>query len=97
MDELFEALTLSQTGRIKSFPIVLYGSAYWKGLIDWMKNTLVPQGTIRREDFALFSVVDKPEEVRFLINEHFRVYGGEKPAPRNQRKKRVKAKPARGS
>lgn len=79
MDELFEALTLAQTKRIKSFPIILYGSEYWKGLIDWMKNTLVSNGTIEREDFALFSIVDKPEEIRFLINEHFRVFGDIRP------------------
>ena len=46
MDELFEALTLAQTKRIQSFPIILYGAGYWKGLLDWMKETLVPQGTI---------------------------------------------------
>jgi uncharacterized protein (TIGR00730 family) len=89
MDELFEALTLAQTKRIASFPIILFGSKYWKGLIDWMKNTLVPNGTIRKEDFALFSVVDTPEEVRFLINKHYRVFGEGKPeAARNKRKKR---------
>ena len=82
MDELFEALTLAQTKRIKSFPIILYGSEYWKGLIDWMKNTLVSNGTIEREDFALFSIVDKPEEIRFLINEHFRVFGDIRPRKR---------------
>lgn len=87
MDELFEALTLAQTKRIESFPIILYGSSYWKGLTDWMKNTLVQKGTIRREDFALFSLVDKPEEVRFLINEHFRVFGGVRPQPRVRSKK----------
>ncbi len=79
MDELFEALTLVQTKRIKSFPIILYGSEYWEGLIDWMKKTLIAQGTIEREDFALFSLVDKPEEVRFLINEHFRVFADLRP------------------
>lgn len=72
MDELFEALTLVQTKRIQSFPIILYGSEYWKGLLDWMKNTLIPNGTIGKEDFALFSIVDAPEEVCFLINEHYR-------------------------
>jgi len=82
MDELFEALTLAQTGKIKSFPIILYGSEYWKGLIDWMKNTLVANGTIGREDFALFSIVDKPEDVRFLINEHFRVFAEMRPQNR---------------
>ncbi|HXX58317.1 MAG TPA: TIGR00730 family Rossman fold protein [Thermodesulfovibrionales bacterium] len=86
MDELFEALTLAQSKRIESFPIILYGSRYWAGLIDWMKNTLVPNGTIRKEDFALFSLVDKPEEVRFLINEHYRVFGGVKPEPKKRPK-----------
>ncbi len=86
MDELFEALTLSQTKRIQSFPIVLYGSEYWKGLIDWMKNTLVKNGTIAREDFALFSLVDTPEEVRFLINEHYRVFGGLRPKAKKKQK-----------
>jgi hypothetical protein len=79
MDELFESLTLAQTKRIKSFPIILYGSEYWKGLIDWMKTTLVENGTIDRADFALFSIVDKPEDIRFLINEHFRVFGDIRP------------------
>lgn len=85
MDELFEALTLAQTKRIQSFPIILYGSDYWKGLIGWMKNTLVPNGTISREDFALFSIVDTPEDVRFLINEHYRVFGGLRPKPNNKK------------
>ena len=75
MDELFEALTLAQTKRIQSFPIILYGAGYWKGLLDWMKETLVPQGTISHEDFALFSIVDTPKEVLFLIKEHYRVFG----------------------
>jgi uncharacterized protein (TIGR00730 family) len=83
MDELFEALTLSQTKRIQSFPIILYGSEHWKGLIDWMKNTLVRNGTLAREDFSLFSLVDTPEEVSFLINEHYRVFGGLRPKAKN--------------
>jgi uncharacterized protein (TIGR00730 family) len=86
MDELFEALTLVQTKRIKSFPIILYGSEYWEGLIDWMKNTLMPQGTIEREDFALFSLVDNPEEVRFLINEHFRVFADLRPKMKTKKR-----------
>ena len=89
MDELFEALTLAQTKKIQNFPIILYGSKYWKGLIDWMKNTLVPNGTVGREDFALFSIVDSPEEIRFLINEHYRVFGGVR--PKNKAKGQGKA------
>jgi len=90
MDELFEALTLSQTKRIRTFPIILYGTDYWKGLIEWMKNTLVVNGTISREDFALFSIVDSPEEVRFLINEHYRVFGGLRPKANSRKKKQDK-------
>lgn len=75
MDELFEALTLAQTGRIQTFPIILYGTEYWKGLIDWMKHTLVPLGTIENADFSFFSLVDTPEEILFMINEHYRVFG----------------------
>lgn len=88
MDELFEALTLAQTKRIESFPIILYGSKYWKGLIDWMKNTLVSNGTVRKEDFALISLVDTPEEVCFLINEHYRVFGGVRPEPNRAKRKK---------
>jgi len=89
VDEMFESLTLAQTKKIQNFPIILYGSEYWKGLIDWMKKTLVPNGTIGREDFALFSLVDTPEEIRFLINEHYRVFGGVRPEKR--RKNQVKS------
>lgn len=76
MDELFEALTLVQTGRIESFPIILFGREYWEGLINWMKTTLVSNGTISREDFALFHIVDEPSEVCELLKEHYRVFGG---------------------
>jgi uncharacterized protein (TIGR00730 family) len=79
MDELFEALTLSQTKKIDTFPIVLYGSEYWKGLIEWLKDTLVPAGTISKEDFGLFSLVDSPEEVCELIVNHCRSSGIEIP------------------
>jgi uncharacterized protein (TIGR00730 family) len=87
MDEMFEALTLSQTRKIENFPIILYGTEYWQGLIDWMKNTLVPNGTIGREDFALFSIVDTSDEIRFLINEHYRVFGGIRPERRRRNQK----------
>jgi uncharacterized protein (TIGR00730 family) len=86
VDEMFEALTLAQTKKIGTFPIILYGSKYWKGLLDWMNNTLVPEGTIGREDFSLFSVVDNAEDIRFLINEHYRVFGGIRPEKKNNRK-----------
>ena len=63
MDELFEALTLIQTRRIKSFPVILVGSEFWGGLVDWLKETMLAQGTISPEDLDLLQVIDDPEAV----------------------------------
>jgi uncharacterized protein (TIGR00730 family) len=63
IDELFEALTLIQTKRIKSFPVFLMGSEYWKGLYDWLKKTMLRDGKISPEDLNLFQIIDEPEEV----------------------------------
>ena len=63
MDELFEALTLIQTRRIKSFPLILMGSDYWQGLLDWMKNKMVAEDKILLADHELIQVIDDPEEV----------------------------------
>jgi predicted Rossmann-fold nucleotide-binding protein len=63
MDELFEAFTLIQTKRIKSFPVILMGSEYWQGLLDWMKGTMLAQGMITREYMDLIRVMDEPEAV----------------------------------
>ena len=71
LDELFEAITLVQTGRVDPFPVILVGSAYWKGLILWIKKTLVPEGTIEEEDLKLFSVVDTPREVMTAIDKFY--------------------------
>lgn len=63
MDELFEALTLVQTKKIEGFPVVLYGKAYWQGLIDWMQSTLVQRGAVDAEDFSIFHVVDDTADI----------------------------------
>jgi uncharacterized protein (TIGR00730 family) len=63
MDELFEALTLIQTKRIKSFPVILMGSEYWRGLLDWMRDTVFANGNIVKEDLDLIRIIDDPEEV----------------------------------
>lgn len=63
MDELFEALTLIQTRRIKSFPVILMGSEYWKGLLDWLKQTMVHSGMILPEDLHYIEIIDDPDEV----------------------------------
>lgn len=63
MDELFESLTLIQTERIKPFPIVLVGSSFWGGLVNWIKDTMLANGNISEEDIDLFQVMDDPEDV----------------------------------
>lgn len=62
MDELFEALTLIQTRKIRNFPVVLFGSKYWGGLAQWIKDTMIGQATISPEDIELLVVTDSPEE-----------------------------------
>ena len=62
LDELFEALTLLQTKRIKTFPVILMGSEYWKGLIDWLKKTALRNNKISATDLDLFQIIDDPEE-----------------------------------
>jgi hypothetical protein len=63
LDELFEALTLIQTKKIRNFPIVLFGSAYWAGLIDWINGVVLPQGKVSDRDLKLFQITDSPSEV----------------------------------
>jgi uncharacterized protein (TIGR00730 family) len=71
MDELFEALTLIQTKKIRGFPVVLVGRDYWQGLIDWMKKTLLAAGNIDPADLDLMHIVDEPEEVCAIINKRY--------------------------
>ena len=67
MDELFESMTLIQTQRVRPFPIVMVGSDFWSGLVDWIKDRLLGSGYISHEDISLFRVIDDPEEVvRFI-------------------------------
>jgi len=63
LDELFEAATLIQTQRIKPLPIVLVGSDYWSGLMDWIRNQLVKTLKISREDMDIFQIMDSPDEI----------------------------------
>jgi len=69
MDELFEALTLIQTGKVKSFPVILFGRAYWEGMVDWLARTVAGAGNIDAGDLTLFHVTDDPEEaVRIVLD-----------------------------
>jgi uncharacterized protein (TIGR00730 family) len=67
LDELFEALTLIQTGKIRNFPVVLMGHAYWDGLLDWMRGVQLPAGVIGQEDIDLLTVTDDPVEAAAII------------------------------
>jgi uncharacterized protein (TIGR00730 family) len=68
MDELFEALTLVQTGKVTRFPVVLMGTAYWSGLIDWMRETMIADGKISPADLDLLCVTDDvTEAVRHIL------------------------------
>lgn len=67
LDELFESLTLIQTQRIRSFPVILMDSGYWKGLIDWMRETLIKEKSISNSDLEIYSLVDTPEEAINII------------------------------
>lgn len=72
LDEMFEALTLIQTGKSAPFPIVLVGSDYWAGLVEWMRTTMLQGGCISDDDMDLFRVVDNVEEGARIIIEHYR-------------------------
>jgi hypothetical protein len=72
LDEFFEVLTLVQTGRIPQFPLILYGSEHWRGLLAWMKNHLEKKALISPGDLALFHLVDSPQEVIDIILEYQR-------------------------
>ena len=69
LDELFEALTLIQTRKIRNFPVVLFGSAYWKGLLDWIRDFAMKEGKITEQDLKLLHLTDSPAEVVRIIVE----------------------------
>ncbi|MFD6289581.1 MULTISPECIES: TIGR00730 family Rossman fold protein [Streptomyces] len=68
LDELFEALTLVQTQKVTRFPIVLFGTEYWGGLVDWLKNTLIAQGKASEKDLLLFHLTDDVDEAVALVS-----------------------------
>ncbi|MGJ7442329.1 TIGR00730 family Rossman fold protein [Aquipuribacter sp. MA13-6] len=67
LDELFEALTLVQTGKVSAFPLCLVGSEYWGGLLDWVRSTQLATGTIAQKDLDLLQLTDDPEEAVALM------------------------------
>jgi uncharacterized protein (TIGR00730 family) len=67
LDELFEALTLIQTKKIRNFPVVLFGSKYWSGMLNWLTEVVLPSGKIAVHDLDLFHVTDSPAEVVEIV------------------------------
>jgi len=75
LDEMTETLVLIQTKKLKPFPVILYGSEYWNGLVQWIKDILLPNGFISPEDFSLFQVVDDLDEiVQIIVNFYSQQY-----------------------
>jgi uncharacterized protein (TIGR00730 family) len=69
LDELFEALTLIQTGKVKHFPVILVGKDYWSGMVEWLRDTVVAEGKIASRDLLLFHVTDDPAEATRIVIE----------------------------
>ncbi len=88
MDELFEALTLIQTKKIRGFPVVLVGSEYWKGMIDWLRSTVLGMGAIDPEDIDLMHIVDDPAEVCEIITKRYKDRTAMFPQDRRERGRR---------
>ena len=72
MDELFEVLTLMQTKKITRVPVILYGSEFWGGMVDWIRDTMLGEGNISPEDMDYLPVTDDPDEVAKIINDFYK-------------------------
>jgi len=70
LDELFEAVTLVQTRKVQNFPVVLFGTEYWQGLLEWIRTTMIPHGTILPSDLELLRLTDDPDEVVWWVSEY---------------------------
>jgi hypothetical protein len=82
LDELFEALTLIQTGKLADFPVVLFGRAFWQGLLDWVQTTLVAERKISADDHGLLTVTDDVDEVlQIMLASYRRVQEAENAPP----------------
>lgn len=75
LDELFEAITLIQTHKIETFPIILVGKEFWGGLFEWVKTTLLEAGNISPKDLDLIHLVDTSDEVIDILNKFYKEYG----------------------
>lgn len=95
LDELFEALTLIQTGKVENFPVVLLGTAYWRGLLDWLKATVLSEGKISARDLDLLYLTDDVEEAVRVIVDCYNAHYWD-PAAGKRARRRVKVRSAGG-
>ncbi|MFQ5513466.1 MAG: TIGR00730 family Rossman fold protein [Myxococcota bacterium] len=72
LDEMFECLTLKQTRKMKNFPVILFGSDFWSGLIQWLEKRVLAEGLILKKDLRLFRVTDSPAEVARIVAQSWR-------------------------
>ena len=77
LDEVMEAITLVQTGKSRKIPIILVGSQFWAGLVDWLRNTLVAEGMASPEDMDLIQIIDEPQQIVDAIFKHYETTGFE--------------------
>ncbi|MCX5703224.1 MAG: TIGR00730 family Rossman fold protein [Candidatus Omnitrophica bacterium] len=71
LDEFTEAINLIQTEKIPKFPVILFGSEYWKGMLDWLRNTVLKNGNISKDDLDIFTVVDDPKDAAKVIKKFY--------------------------
>src|SRR2546423_2085312 len=91
MDELFEALTLIQTKKVSHFPVILYDSKYWKGLIDWIRDTMLTTEKIHPEDAGLLLLSDDPQEIcKIVIDAYEEGYRQERENPARHREQSIR-------
>ena len=91
MDELFEALTLIQTKKVSHFPVILYDSKYWGGLIDWIRDTMLVSDKILPEDAGLLILSDDPQEIcKIVIEAYQESYRQEQANPANYREQSIR-------
>jgi uncharacterized protein (TIGR00730 family) len=80
LDELFEALTLIQNGKVQHFPVVLFGTAYWRGMLDWMRASPLAEGKVSPDDLRLFTVTDDVDEAVAVIQAHHQMHAAARSA-----------------
>jgi hypothetical protein len=83
MDEFFEAVTLIQTGRIPKIPVILFGRAYWQGLLEWLKDTVVARGNVDRRELEIFKIADTPAQAARIIKDFYRTGRARQPSSIN--------------